>query len=1662
DVYKRQTEIRASRLDFLRAAPEKPTRFRLILGALALFLLAAPLALWPRAYAEKIRRFALPWVNEPVRYELRYSQDDVAIARGQAVTLAAHLVPLEPNAVLPQEAWLIIRDQSGQTKRLGMSQEQSHVFYLRLKDVQDSFEYRIESGRAAGPERRVRVVDPVRLEVNSPTITIVPPEYARGESMPPPQQGMFDLSCLQFSRLIYEFRFDRSARKAFVTWTAEDVPGGNRTELELSPDGKTAKFELIARQTGRLALTIVGEEDVRTEVPPQTINVVVDRAPAFARSVGAGEQLRVLSTEDKLELDVAVVDDIGVSGAELEFRIDEGPIQKRPLALEGVGTPQAQTRFAWRLADHAHDGQTVQFRIRATDNRNIPEANLGPQSVYAPAENRWFAVKLTREAQPLRQQEITAQRDEIRKRLDELIEELHGERRRLYKARAESNQAAQMTPDVAEQLRDLRKEHQQNEKSLDELTRQVDQIPELRPLAHRLQDVSDQEMRQTANALASAERERQASAPRDSQLGQADQALESAVKKLEELKQQNDRLAEQRLDRMRVEQLAEREQRLAEQAASSPPEKRSELANQQAALENELNSLMNSSEPLRQALQAAQAQRAQELAEKARELAHQQRELAQAIDQSQREFMRSEVGELAQRQRELAEKANRLGQETQQAVAAAQSRPLESDKARDAAKELEQGNIADALSKQEQSAQELDRLANDLQRAIDLARDPKEAAKQLARWQNDLKNRVQEEAKDWAPDPVDPERLKEWRQEQESLRRAAAQVPVPEKDSSARREKQEALDRAADAGRDLEQGDTAKATANMEKARQAIERLADRLPNMQQRWAAARDEVHRLRKEQEELARQGEQLAASTPPDSDKSPEAATEQQKRVSDAARKQADLLDRFNRLDLPGFQPRQERVRRAMEQALDDLQSGQRADAAIAQAEAKRQLERLEQALNGQRPVDEKVAELARRQQDLATRAEQNRQSSEAGEARNRQAQQLAEEQKRLAQEVANLPPTEANQRQSQAVEAAKKAESASRQGPQPFAEAAAQAAQRLADWARQLDQGEADAARARRLADQLRELANQAEQKNEPRAIDELRKKQQPIQDEARQIRSGPDATREKQKAADALAELSRKPSEQLPAAQRQAADALQELADRLTRRDSPAPAERPSPRSAEELAQLQQRLMEQTREARREAAQRPAEQSGRAAKEMARQQGQLRNEAARLPRQERTNALSEAREAMRQAERALDRGDWEQAEQQQQAASRALERLAQEVARNRPEPGEPNPAGLPRPEQVDQARQLAQQQRELRDAVQRAVSQRTQQDRDAAERMLRELTQEQQAIADAAAEMARQQQPGTPQAQKAQDAATSARQARQQLQNGSFNAARQSGESTGEQLRRLAEASEGAQARDAQGLAQRQDALNQRLAQLADDPVARQAQQGLRQQELQRQAAELGRQLAQQAEQAQGEPREAFRQAAQSAQRADNLMQQAQQRQSEGNATARRLAQRLAARDLERAAQAAQRASGQPANEEQAPAARRQLGSALQQAQAQMRQAREQLGQNQPQNAQQAMQNAAQALQKAARSFDARNSPGQPPLQANGEPQNDGSASGAAIDLTRYGPDAVKYKGKPWGELPGELRTRIIQDMKAQFGDDYGRMIKLYFEQIADRKPMDRP
>src|SRR5262249_41116808 len=154
---------------------------------------------------------------------------------------------------------------------------------------------------------------------------------------------------------------------------------------------------------------------------------------------------------------------------------------------------------------------------------------------------------------------------------------------------------------------------------------------------------------------------------------------------------------------------------------------------------------------------------------------------------------------------------------------------------------------------------DLDRLGADLEKAIDLARDPREAARQLARLQESLKQRVAEEAKRKDTRVPLRERLKELQPQQEAIHRAAKGLEVPANNREAPNDQRRAADRAAAAARGLQQQRPEWVRNQMEQARQALEQLANRLPSLEQRKQQALQQIADLRRQQDDIARQAEQ-----------------------------------------------------------------------------------------------------------------------------------------------------------------------------------------------------------------------------------------------------------------------------------------------------------------------------------------------------------------------------------------------------------------------------------------------------------------------------------------------------------------------------------------------------------------------------------------------------------------------------------------------------------------------------------------------------------------------------------------------------------------------------------------------------------------------------------
>ncbi len=315
-------------------------------------------------------------------------------------------------------------------------------------------------------------------------------------------------------------------------------------------------------------------------------------------------------------------------------------------------------------------------------------------------------------------------------------------------------------------------------------------------------------------------------------------------------------------------------------------------------------------------------------------------------------------------------------------------------------------------------------------------------------------------------------------------------------------------------------------------------------------------------------------------------------------------------------------------------------------------------------------------------------------------------------------------------------------------------------------------------------------------------------------------------------------------------------------------------------------------------------------------------------------------------------------------------------------------------------------------------------------------------------------------------------------------------------------------------RKARELAQQQAQAADELSRLADSPAERRSAQRAGQEQLAGAARALSNELGDAAQKLATDPLNLPL----SGRRAQKAQQETDQGRQAMQQAARQLGQynsSNAARQAQQAADALRRAAGQAAqaasadDRPQSPippevgsqvteAARRlreaqqQLAEASQQSGQQSSKHGQQPGQSQQPGQQQANQGqigtqgqgatqpqtspgrsaqslrrAAQALAQAARQMQpgqsnsaAQRSQGSRPAgsQLAADPQdsdgNSGGGAQVAVDLERLELELKQLAGRQWGQLPGKLRTEILQAARRKPNSDYAKLIKLYFQEIA--------
>ena len=263
---------------------------------------------------------------------------------------------------------------------------------------------------------------------------------------------------------------------------------------------------------------------------------------------------------------------------------------------------------------------------------------------------------------------------------------------------------------------------------------------------------------------------------------------------------------------------------------------------------------------------------------------------------------------------------------------------------------------------------------------------------------------------------------------------------------------------------------------------------------------------------------------------------------------------------------------------------------------------------------------------------------------------------------------------------------------------------------------------------------------------------------------------------------------------------------------------------------------------------------------------------------------------------------------------------------------------------------------------------------------------------------------------------------------------------------------------------ARDLALRERRLRERLQAVLGEEVAPQD-------EIRRESVAIGEKLAEIRDRAQGvsvrgrgPADEASKMLAEHAPRA---MEEAEARLAQGDPNPARDLQRRAADQVEHGARLADDLAAALRAEKGAAAAsgaENDTPGPLASAREAMARAGEKLADSSRQAARQSMKTAADQL-RAAASKPSREGPpamadggtakGQP---ANGEPESSSAGVAPAAELREL-KELVRTKtGRSWGELPGHLRTEILQMSQGRYRDDYSRLIQLYFREIAAGEP----
>lgn len=862
----KQMKQRVNELDLEEVVSSRRAWSSVRWGLASCLLLAIPVFFAPSAYRQLWQRFLMPWGNWGTAglWHIEVENGDRIVARGADVELLA-TAERSGQTEPPKSLTLEWRDSAGTTDRRAMPFDEARkAFVVLVPHVMRDLDYRIVVERQKSRDYKVQVVEPpvvtkVRLDVEPPAYAGWPAQSLDG--------AIGAIKVFEKSRLKFTLEFNKPVETAQLVWREH---GGANSKLQLTESKQSASLELTADPAVAGPFQFVLKDIhklANNDTVPRELVVVSDEAPKLTVK---GDHSTEARPNDVIPIDVVASDDIGLGTLELHVVVENK--LREPIIVDAVRDEKDfEHRFSLDLSQLQVDhGQWLNYRVRVTDERPEP----GPHEVWSNPS----VLRISSKAAPPGANELVRSHEQLREELKDLRHDIDAKETEIQKFRQEV--ASDKRPPNSEPDTERVAMFQQQ---LHELTQRAEQLAAQLardPLFHELGEKAKQIAQ---NELANAEAEVQQSRGEPNEqlnreqldhLQQAEQELDRAAKQLAQLEKPFDQLAELQKDLLELRRFARQAEQLANRAdelaknddarrgspdpADDPnqPEasgrdvkqtaadaaqhatEQQQLAEQQRQLADALDDLLKRRPELLNAARRDQLDQLAQLAEEAKQLAQQQQELADALRQQQ--------DAAAERNAELAAKQDDLQKRAEANVARslrdrnaeepnAADKPTAPEALQQAAEALKRGDLAEAQQQQQQAADELERLAAELQQAKANPSPIAQAARELAKEQARLAEKAAEAAKSEDAD-TRQQAAEQLQREQAKLNERIENLPMnnlpageranPAEPNPAQAARQEAEQRGAEARQALQDGDLNKAAQEQRRAEQALRELA--------------------------------------------------------------------------------------------------------------------------------------------------------------------------------------------------------------------------------------------------------------------------------------------------------------------------------------------------------------------------------------------------------------------------------------------------------------------------------------------------------------------------------------------------------------------------------------------------------------------------------------------------------------------------------------------------------------------------------------------------------------------------------------------------------------------------------------------------------------------